>query len=224
MKKYYSVYEKSALFQGIGNTQMHLLLEELAPFIRDYSHGSIVLFQGETVQNIGLILEGSVQGIKNNYSGNEVLVTEMGPGDLFGEFLVCKQEQESPINIKAKGNATIAFISFDALIDCGTRNRMLLKNLFSVFSTQYFALQRKLDYLSQKSIRDRLLAFMCDMHYEKKTTMFELPFSQTMLADYLGVDRSAMARELSHMKRDGLLDYYGRSIKLYPCAQCNRRR
>ncbi len=44
---------------------------------------------------------------------------------------------------------------------------------------------------------------------------FTVPMSRTALAEYLCADRSAMTRELAHMKAEGLIDYDKRQFTLY---------
>ena len=39
------------------------------------------------------------------------------------------------------------------------------------------------------------------------STDFEIPFDRQQMADYLNLDRSALSKELSKMKSDGILDY-----------------
>ncbi len=43
---------------------------------------------------------------------------------------------------------------------------------------------------------------------------FTLPFSLSMLADYIATDRSAMMRELKHLRQEKLIQAEGREITL----------
>ena len=86
--------------------------------------------------------------------------------------------------------------------------------------------KQKMSYLTYKTIRGRLAAYFFDCAEQAmtqndfprdlpKTIEFEIPFSRTELADYLCVDRSAMSRELSNMRKEGILDFSGRKIILH---------
>lgn len=60
--------------------------------------------------------------------------------------------------------------------------------------------------LQQRTPRQRLLAFFrWEAERQGGEKDIRLPLPQTDLADYLGVDRAAMARELTRMKQEGLL-------------------
>ena len=40
-------------------------------------------------------------------------------------------------------------------------------------------------------------------------------FNRQQMADYLNVERTALSKELSRMKKDGIIDYWKNSFKLY---------
>ena len=49
---------------------------------------------------------------------------------------------------------------------------------------------------------------------EQQSRTFSIPMNRNEMADYLNIERSALSRELSRMKRDGLIDYHRDSFKL----------
>jgi CRP-like cAMP-binding protein len=68
-------------------------------------------------------------------------------------------------------------------------------------------LVEKTEILCKKSLRSKILAYLeYETRYleEKKIT---IPFNRTDLANYLDADRSALTRELSRMREDGLIDF-----------------
>ena len=75
-------------------------------------------------------------------------------------------------------------------------------------------LNTRIELLTKKNIRDKLLTYFNILSSNKLSKTFLLPFSLTDLADYLSVDRSAMMRELSHLKKEGIIEKKGRKIKL----------
>jgi CRP-like cAMP-binding protein len=58
---------------------------------------------------------------------------------------------------------------------------------------------------ASRSIRERLLSYLSERAIEKGSASFTIPFSRQQLADYLGVDRSALSNELSKMRKEGLI-------------------
>ena len=61
---------------------------------------------------------------------------------------------------------------------------------------------------------NRLLTYFNLLSTRKLSKTFSLPFSLTDLADYLSVDRSAMMRELSHLKEEGFIEKKGNTFTI----------
>ena len=68
-------------------------------------------------------------------------------------------------------------------------------------------LMRKVEVVSKRSIREKLLAYLSIQAQVQGTRYVELPLGRVELAEYLCVDRSALTRELVKMREDGLIDY-----------------
>ena len=93
-------------------------------------------------------------------------------------------------------------------------HQRLISNLLKIIATKNMILTRKMSYITHKTIRGRLLAFLEDQAERAKSNIFEIPFNRNELADYLCVDRSAMSRELGRMKKEGLLDFDRKTFRL----------
>ena len=66
---------------------------------------------------------------------------------------------------------------------------------------------RKIDHMGQRSIREKVMAYLSFESEKQKKKTFGIPFNRQQLADYLAVDRSALSAELSRMKKDGLIEF-----------------
>jgi CRP-like cAMP-binding protein len=71
-----------------------------------------------------------------------------------------------------------------------------------------------LEVLSQRTIRDRIYTFFEILSTKTNSRQFEIPFTMSNMADYLSVDRSAMSRELSKMKDEGIIKINKRKVTL----------
>ena len=87
----------------------------------------------------------------------------------------------------------------------GPHHGTLLRNLLTITARKNLALSRRIFYTSSKTIRGRLLSYLSDQAVLQNSPSFSIPFDRQQLADYLGVDRSALSNELGKMRRDGLL-------------------
>ena len=82
----------------------------------------------------------------------------------------------------------------------------IVRNLVQVLAQKNLHLNRKLDIASRRSTRDKLMAYLTAQAKQQKSAQFTIPFDRQALADYLGVERSAMSAELSKLQKEGLLE------------------
>jgi CRP-like cAMP-binding protein len=71
------------------------------------------------------------------------------------------------------------------------------------------ALSQKIRYMSQKTTKEKLMSYLLDQAKQHRSSEFTIPFDRQALADYLGVERSAMSAEISKLKRSGHIDTKG---------------
>ena len=90
----------------------------------------------------------------------------------------------------------------------------LLIGLPNLVLTKVSDLNLRIEILSQKTIRDKILSYFRILSQNSFSKTFTVPFSLTDLADYLSVDRSAMMRELKNLIDDGVILKKGNNIKL----------
>ena len=72
----------------------------------------------------------------------------------------------------------------------------------------------RIEILTNKTIRNKLLVYFKQISKKNKSKIIYLPYNYTDLADYLGVDRSAMYRELKNLKEEGLIELKNKKITL----------
>ena len=62
--------------------------------------------------------------------------------------------------------------------------------------------------ISFKKCRPRITAYLSGIARQSGSNEFDIPFNRQELADYLNLDRSALSKELMHMKNEGWVDYH----------------
>ena len=91
---------------------------------------------------------------------------------------------------------------------------MFIKNLIKLLSDQVKNKNNRIELLTKRTTRDKLLEYFRMQSQEKGSKSFTIPYSYTELANYLSVDRSAMSREINYLKEDGLIQTNKRRITL----------
>lgn len=203
------------LFANISVKDQKKLLKLLETSVLNYKKDSVIL---STVNNniIGIILEGKAQIIRTDYNGSRTIIEELEEESIFGTALSSLSSDEC--QIITKENTKILVIDYDIIISSKNNNysyyNQFIKNLLEITTNIIDEKNNRIEILTKKSIRDKLLEYFRIYRKKHGTNIIYLPFSYTDLSDYLAVDRSAMSREIKSLKEEGFISTKGRKINL----------
>ena len=209
---------KTVLFADIDVAGRDTLINCLAPHIRQFSRNEILLLTGDSVNHIGIILAGTASAYLEHIDGSQTLMSNLRPMSLFGEVLVSTRTHKSPVTVYATSEVTAAFIEYKRLLGlCGMAceaHRIFMQNMLKVIGDKYFRLFDRINILREKTLRAKILAILYNLSGRGAASHVTIPFSKTMLAEYLMVNRSALSKELRKMEDDGLIIVKGRDVKI----------
>lgn len=200
-----------ALFSGIIESDMLLLLQCFGIKTKSYRKGSIVVPFGTRVTSIGIVLSGSVDVFREDSAGGRFLVKKLHVNSIFSEDLVCSGVKESPFSIIAGNKCEVLFLPYEKIVSpCDkacSYHKQLVKNILKVVSENNLLLNLKIDILGKRTIREKLLTYLKTQSKNQGSSQFNVSFNRNELSEFLCVDRAAMCRELSNMRNDGLIRY-----------------
>jgi CRP-like cAMP-binding protein len=218
MEEYYPVLKNCALFRRLGEKELGQLLSCLGTQERKLKAEEYIFFAGDEVNYVGIVLSGVIEIMKENLAGNKHIVAFLGPSDMFAEGIVCTARRISPVTVRVKEDAKVLFIPYERIIkSCGNScsfHISLIQNMMVVLGEKNINLNRKLELLTLKGMREKIVSYLMNESSERGSNMFQIMLNRTELADYLNVSRTSMCRELARMKDEGLIDFYGNSFKL----------
>lgn len=203
------------IFQNISEKEKCKLLKSFEANTHTFRKNEAIL---STIQNenmIGIIISGIVQIIKNDYEGNKILIEDLEEGDIFGNTISSIQNVEH--NIIVKEDATIIMIDYNQIINCDTDKDYyitFIKNLLEIVMKKLQEKNERLEILTKKTIRNKILEYLNIMRKKHGSRYIYLPFNFKDLADYLVIDRSAMTRELKYLKEEGFIEIKGKRITI----------
>ena len=161
----------------------------------------------------GIITQGRVSVQQEDLRGNRFILHDFGPGDILsGSSLAATGVQPYFLALDA-GTAVILLQYEDVMNPCceqggGCRAHLLiLRNIAQALAQREILLLHKVDCLSKRTTREKILAFLHIQAKQHGTRGFLVPYTRQELADLLSVDRSAMCTELTRMQQDGLIRY-----------------
>ncbi|MDD5922522.1 MAG: Crp/Fnr family transcriptional regulator [Eubacteriales bacterium] len=203
--------QKSVLFRGIERSELTALLPCLYDEKRNYLKGEWIFQAGDTISNIGLMLSGSAHIERYDYWGGRHIVTAITSGDIFGESFAASPGSIINVGVQTDENASVLFLNLSKMLHmCTSSYRFhahLIDNLVSLLARKNLMLNEKLTYVTQHTLRDKILSYLSAESIRQHSSYFDIPFDRQQLADYLNAERSALSKELSNLKKDGIIDY-----------------
>ena len=150
--------------------------------------------------------------------GGAVLTARQEKGGVFGDLLMAAG-QASPLSLVASAEgAAVLFLPLEGILsDCGRGcacHVALRRNLLAETASKFWGLRQRVAYLTEPQLRRRILLFLRDRREAAGSDYFRVPYSRQEMAEVLGVNRSALSRELGRMQREGLLEFYRSSFRL----------
>ena len=207
---YSEIYDLNiALFSGISTENLRDLLGCLDARNTSYSRGETIWLEGDKLRRLGVVLEGQVNVYRDDILGNRTLMTTVAPSELFGETIVCAGLPASPVTAEAGVDTRVLFLSFEhAIRPCSsscTFHNMLIRNMLGILAHKNLTLSEKIGHISKKTTRQKLASYLIGEATRQRSRAFNIPLDRQALADYLGVNRSALSRELSGICVEGAL-------------------
>ena len=202
---------QTQLFRNIPVGELSGLLNCLRAVRRQYEKGAVLCSAGERTASIGLVLSGSVHIESDDVWGNKSILSSVGPGQVFAETYACLPDEPLMVSVTAAEDTAVLFLHAPHMLAPCTQtcicHAQLIRNLLFVSARKNLELSRRAFHTAPKTIRGRLLSYLSMQAIRAGSDSFSIPFDRQQLADYLGVDRSALSAELGRMRREGLLDF-----------------
>lgn len=214
-----SIIAESALFRSIDEKNIATMLDCLSAQKKYYVKGEYIFRSGDTSVPLALLLAGEVHIQTEDYWGNRTIVAEVTPGDIFSEAQALLPDIPLSVNAVALLDSAVLFLDTSRVLrtcESGCAfHHTLIQNLTGILAIKNLLLTEKLEQVTQRTTRNKLLAYLSLRAKRAEGDTFDIPFNRQELADYLAVDRSAMSQELSKLKQEGLLDYRKNTFTLY---------
>ena len=211
MKKYLEIIQTSPIFAGIGEEEAEAMLRCLGARISGAQKQTYLLHPGQRTESIGLVLNGSVLIVQEDFWGRRNLMARVMPGQIFAESFACKAGAVLNVSAVAAEPCTVMWLDVQRILTtcssgCAYHDR-LIRNLISELAGKNLRFSEKLIHMGKRTTREKLLSYLSGEAQRCGGPEFEIPFTRQQLADYLSVERSAMSAELSKLRDDGYLTF-----------------
>ena len=210
---------KSPLFQDISYEEYRRMLICFQAVQRSFRPDDLIYdFSEPKNDSVGIMELGAAALIRIDEEGVSTVMEELGAGGVFGKTLAFVGSGHDSLEVVCRTPCDVLFINYPHILkrceNACMHHSLLVQNMLRLMSDKAQGLSMRIDVLSRRSIREKLLCYFRQMTEISGEDSFTLPFSLSTLADYIATDRSAMMREIKRLKEEGIVSSNGRKFTL----------
>lgn len=209
----YNQLSKASVFKDLTEKEIEEILSVVPQRIRKFQSGSQVAQSGDRVNSLMIVISGVVKGEMVDYAGRVIKIEDIpAPGALASAFIFGNRNR-FPVNVITVTDTEILIIDKSQFLNLMMKNDKILVNFLDMISNRSQFLSEKIKFLNFKTIKGKLAQYILQLSAGKKEPV---RFSKTQndLADFFGVARPSIARALSEMEDEGLIQAHGKIIKV----------
>lgn len=200
--------ETTGLFQEINRNDIERMLTCSKACEKHYEPGEYIFRQGEKPSKVFLLLQGSVSIAKDFASGKRDVLYRVEEGNVFGDMFLFADMESYWYDAMATEEVDVLAIPWNFFYhfceNACRHHQLLTRNMLELFSKREFHITKKLHIVSTASLRERICIWLIDsMDSQGKV---EVKMKREELADFLGVARPSLSRELMRMQEEGLIE------------------
>lgn len=209
----FETVKECPIFKNFSIDEIIEIFSVISFYEKDYKKNDIILAENTKVEYFGIITNGKIALSNFDYFGNRNILNVFEKGDSFAEALV-SLEIQIPHEVISLTDSSIIWIEYKSLSK-SLYYQKILNNLLNIISTKNLILNKKLQILSKRTTREKILEYLSN---QKKAlsldSNFEINLNRNEMADYLALDRSNLSRELGKLKKEGIIDFKKNKFRL----------
>ena len=198
------------IFRGIEEEEYRDLVSGGCVRRAEYQKGAVLFHTGDKTREFGILLDGEIHIENIDVWGTRLILHSIGAGQSFAEtYAFCSEPLM--VDVTAARDSNVLFVDLGVLLTPGNHSKSwypkLLQNLLVLSTQKNLAWSQRMFCITSKSIRTRVMTYLSAEAVRRGAMEFTIPFNRQQMADYLNVERSALSKELGHMKKEGILTF-----------------
>ena len=200
-----------SLFKDITPDNKSKLLKLLETSNFTYQKGVNIAYLFKDKESIGLVIEGSLDIIRIDYNGTRTIIETIYEDEILGTSLTSLLSND--YEIITREDTKILWLDYKVILEINDTKysyyNQFIKNLLMIALEKNTLKNERIEILTQKTIRNKLLEYFRIEALKNRSKIIYLKSTWQDLADYL-----AMTRELKNLKEEGFISVKGRVITL----------
>lgn len=214
MKKYMDLIEKSLLLSHLSKEEVSSCFKDGSFHINTYGKNNIIHISGEICRKLEIILYGEVSVERIDEAGNLMAIAEFYSGEILGGNLLFSKKPYYPMTITARQPTIVLAIDKEKLLELFSSNLAFLRSYLEFVADHTTILGDRIQHYVGKTIRECICVYLEHERQKQNSDTILLPITKKAWAERIGVSRTSLSRELAKMKKDGVIQYDSKIIKL----------
>lgn len=207
------------LFAAMSSDHIEKIFKCAAPQVVAYQSKEIIINQGEPMDQILVILQGELGLFKEDYDGNRSLVGTLGPDNVYGQTAIFGDFNVNMLTVEAEQDSEVLFLNkslfYRTCSNACPTHQIMIKNMLSLLANQANVLDRKINYLTAKTLRSKVARFLLEERQQSGGSLtIVLKLNREELAEYFDVQRPSLSRELIKLKEENVIDYHKHTFQI----------
>ena len=202
---------KLSVFKNMSSDEINSALKNLGSRKITFKKDHIILSSLAGSELIGVMLNGKANIIKYDYYGNRDILDNLEYDDIFGSIF---SYVNNDVSIMASSDCEVLFLDYALISNNQNEYKTIIENINIIMSNKINKLYERVEILSKRTIKDKLLCYLGLIAKKRGKKSFVLPITYLELADYLSVDRSALMREIKKLKDSKIISVDGKKISI----------
>lgn len=212
---------KNTIFEGLTQEQIADILPCIVAQIKTYGSQECIYDKGETVRDLGVVLDGALSICEEGADGKRTTVGNIEKNGLFGEADMFATHSAVPHRVIADKDTEILYLSGDFFLapcdkSCQKReaHQEIVKNMLRLLSDKTVMLNKKIRYLTAPDLKAKIAMYLCELYEMNDSKSFHMPLNRDRLAEFFSVARPSLSREFINLKNLGIIDFYRSSVTI----------
>lgn len=204
---------KIPLFRNFTQKMQEEFLENIEYTIEEHSKGKTIIHQGSPCHAIHVLLEGKLNVDVVDVSGGEVRVEVIKAPRTFATPHVFAEKNQFPATFSVEEDVVLMKIPKESFFKVMHTMPLLLHNFLCVSTSCNKCTMTRLRVLSFRGIRSRYIYYLLD-HLKEGEDTVEMEHNQVQLAEYFGVTRPALSKEIGKLVDSGFINLGRGKVKI----------
>lgn len=204
---------KIPLFKDLTLKAQEQILDKLEYTVDCYPKGQTIISQGTSCNALHILLRGKLNVDVTDVSGNIVRVEVIQAPRTFATPHIFAEKNQFPATFTVEEEVTLVRVAKDDFFNLMHAIPQLLHNFLCVSTSCNRCTMTRLRVLSFRGIRSRYIYYLLD-HLKEGSDVVELEHNQVQMAEYFGVTRPALSKEIGKLVDDGLITISRNKVRI----------